>query len=52
VGESSAESEIDRSPSFDGRRFRVRVNGQWAGKLPVASKTIVIKQVRGWLMKH
>ena len=34
------------------RQFRVRVNGQWARKLPVASKTIVTRQVRGWLVKH
>jgi len=25
---------------------------QWARKLPVASKTILTKQVRGWLVKH
>jgi hypothetical protein len=34
------------------RQFRVRVNGQWARKVPVASKTIVAKQVRGWLVRH
>ena len=34
------------------RRFRVRVNGQWARKLPLASKTIVTKQLRAWLVKH
>ena len=34
------------------RRFRVRVNGAWARKLPVASKTIVTKQLRAWLVKH
>jgi hypothetical protein len=34
------------------RSFRVRVNGQWARKVPVASKTIVAKQLRGWLVKH
>jgi hypothetical protein len=36
----------------EGRRFRVRVNGQWAKKLPVASKTVVTKQLRAWLLKH
>jgi hypothetical protein len=36
----------------EGRRFRVRVHGQWAGKVPVASKTTVTKQVRGWLVTH
>jgi hypothetical protein len=34
------------------RSFRVRVNGQWARKVPVASKTMVAKQLRGWLVKH
>ena len=34
------------------RSYRVRVNGQWARKLPVASKTMVAKQLRGWLVKH
>jgi hypothetical protein len=34
------------------RRYRVRVNGQWARKLPVASKTVVTKQLRAWLVKH
>jgi hypothetical protein len=34
------------------RQFRVPVNRQWALKVPVASKTIVAKQVRGWLVKH
>lgn len=44
------------------RQFRVRVNGQWARKVPVASpprrirpmanKTIVTRQVRTWLVKH
>jgi hypothetical protein len=34
------------------RSFRVRVNGQWARKVPVASKTIVTKRVRAWLVKH
>jgi hypothetical protein len=34
------------------RKFRVRVNGQWAQKVPVASKTIVARQVRSWLVRH
>lgn len=34
------------------RSFRIRVNGQWAKKLPVASKTIVAKQLRSWLVNH
>jgi hypothetical protein len=44
--------ELMDLPFTEGRRFRVRVNGQWARKLPVASKTVVTKQVRGWLVKH
>lgn len=44
--------ELIDLPFVENRRFRVRVNGQWARKLPVASKTIVAKQVRGWLVKH
>ena len=33
-------------------RFLVRVNGQWARKVPVASKSLVLRQVRGWLVRH
>jgi len=44
--------ELIDLPFLENRRFRVRVNGQWARKLPVASKTIVTKQVRNWLVKH
>ena len=44
--------ELIDLPFSPGHQFRVRVNGQWARKLPVASKTIVTKQVRGWLVKH
>jgi hypothetical protein len=34
------------------RSYRVRANGEWARKVPVASKTIVAKQLRSWLVKH
>ena len=44
--------ELIDLPFADGRRFRVRVNGQRATKVPVASKTVVAKQVRAWLVKH
>ncbi|MGI9114529.1 MAG: hypothetical protein DLM52_01110 [Chthoniobacterales bacterium] len=44
--------ELVDLPFADGRRFRVRVNGKWAAKVPVASKTMVLKQVRGWLVKR
>jgi hypothetical protein len=44
--------ELIDLPFTQERQFRLRVNGQWARKVPVASKTIVTKQVRGWLVKH
>ena len=34
------------------RSYRIRVNGEWAKKVPVASKTMVAKQLRAWLVKH
>lgn len=34
------------------RSYRLRVNGQWARKLPAASKTIVLQQLRAWLVRH
>ncbi len=39
--------ELVDLPFQESRRFRVRVNGGWARKLPAASKTIVLRQVRG-----
>jgi hypothetical protein len=44
--------ELIDLPFADRRRFRVRVNGRWAKRLPVASKTIVARQLRAWLVKH
>jgi hypothetical protein len=44
--------ELIDLPFFQSHRFRVRVNGQWARKVPLASKTIVTRQVRGWLVKN
>jgi hypothetical protein len=44
--------ELIDLPFTQGRQFRLRVNGQWARKVPVASKTIVTRQVRGWLVQH
>ena len=32
--------------------FRLRVNGRWAQKLPVASKTTVLRQLRAWWVTH
>jgi hypothetical protein len=34
------------------RRFRVRVNGRSAQKLPVTSKTTVLRQLRAWWVCH
>ncbi len=44
--------ELVDLPFQESRRFRVRVNGSWARKLPVASGTVVAEQVRAWLVKH
>jgi hypothetical protein len=44
--------ELIDLPFADGRRFRVRVNGKWAEKLPVASKSLVFRRVRRWLVRH
>ena len=44
--------ELIDLPFADERKFRVRVNGQWARKLPVASKTMLTRQLRAWLVKH
>ncbi len=44
--------ELVDLPFLENRQFRVRVNGQWARKVPVASKPIVTRQLRGWLVKH
>jgi hypothetical protein len=30
----------------------VRVNGEWAKKLPVASETAVMRQLRTWWVAH
>jgi len=44
--------ELVDLPFSENRRFRLRVNGQWARKLPVASKSVVLHQVRSWLVKQ
>ena len=44
--------ELIDLPFLENRRFRVRVNGQWATKFPLASKTVVTKQLRTWLVRH
>jgi hypothetical protein len=50
-GESMKVELIDL-PFTEGRRFRLRVNGRWAVKVPVASKTAVLRELRGWLVRH
>jgi hypothetical protein len=37
---------------FPARSYRLRVNGHWAKKLPVASKTAVMRQLRQWWVAH
>ncbi len=37
---------------FPSRSYRLRVNGQWAKKMPVASKTAVLQQLRAWWVAH
>ena len=44
--------ELVDLPFSDGKRFRLRVNGRWAEKVPVGSKTIVLQQVRSWLVRQ
>ena len=34
------------------RSFRLRVNGKWARKVPTASKTTVLRQLRSWWVAH
>ena len=52
VSGSRLKVELVDLPFSDGRRFRLRVNGEWAEKVPVASKSRVLQQVRGWLVRH
>ncbi len=44
--------ELIDLPFSEARRFRVRVNGQWARKVPVASKSLVVREVRCWLVRN
>ena len=37
---------------FPARSYRLRINGEWARKLPVASKAAVMRQLRQWLVAH
>jgi hypothetical protein len=44
--------ELIDLPFATSKSFRLRVNGQWAKKLPVASKTAVTRQLRAWWVAH
>jgi hypothetical protein len=44
--------ELIDLPFASGRSFRLRVNGKWARKLPVGSKTRVLQQLRHWWVTH
>jgi hypothetical protein len=37
---------------FPARRYRCVVNGQWAKKLPEATKSEVMRQLREWWVAH
>ena len=37
---------------FPSRSYRLKVNGQWAKKVPVESKTAVMQQLRAWWVAH
>lgn len=52
TGEQLKLELIDLPFSMMARTFRLRVNGQWARKLPVASKTTVLRQLRAWWVVH
>ena len=39
-------------PFASGRSFRLRVNGKWARRMPVGSKTKVLQQLRRWWVIH
>lgn len=44
--------ELVDLPFPGARSYSIRVNGERAKKVPVASKTMVAKQLRGWLVRH
>jgi hypothetical protein len=52
TGEQLKLEMMDLPFTATARRFRVRVNGRWAQKLPVASKTTVLRQLRAWWVCH
>ena len=52
TGEQLKLELIDLPFTTTTRTFRLRVNGRWAQKLPVASKTTVLRQLRSWWVTH
>ena len=44
--------ELVDLPFATGRSFRLPVNGKWARKVPVGSKTTVLRQLRSWWVSH
>ena len=44
--------ELIDLPFPGARSYRIRINGQRARKIPLASQTMVAKQLRGWLVRH
>ncbi len=44
--------ELIDLPFASQRSFRLRVNGKWARKVPVGSKTTVLRQLRSWWVSH
>ncbi len=44
--------ELFDLPFSSSRTFRLRVNGLWARKVPVGSKTTVLRQLRRWWVMH
>jgi len=37
---------------FPCRRYRLRINGEWAKKLPEATKSEVMRKLREWWVAH
>jgi hypothetical protein len=37
---------------YPARRYRLRINGQWARKVPEATKSEVMRQLREWWVAH
>jgi hypothetical protein len=44
--------ELVDLPFASRRSFRLRVNGKWARKVSVGSKTTVLRQLRSWWVSH